>query len=67
LYKARWRFNFLNAKGIIMTQDTAIKLFEGKGIRTHFDEQSEEWYFSVIDIVEALTDSSSPRDYWFKM
>ena len=50
-----------------MTQDTVIKLFEGKGIRTHFDEKTEEWYFSVIDVVEALTDSSNPRDYWFKM
>jgi len=50
-----------------MTQETAIKLFEEKRIRTHFDEKSEEWYFSVIDVVEALTDSANPRDYWFKM
>ena len=50
-----------------MKQDTAIKLFEEKRIRTHFDEQTEEWYFSVIDVVEVLTDSSNPRDYWFKM
>ncbi|MDR2728063.1 MAG: Bro-N domain-containing protein [Chitinispirillales bacterium] len=50
-----------------MKQDTAIKLFEEKRIRTHFDEQTEEWYFSVIDVIEVLTDSSNPRDYWFKM
>jgi hypothetical protein len=50
-----------------MTQKTAIKLFEDKKIRTHFDEQTEEWYFSVVDVVEVLTDSSNPRDYWFKM
>ena len=50
-----------------MKQDTDIKLFEEKKIRTHFDEQTEEWYFSVIDVVEVLTDSSNPRDYWFKM
>jgi hypothetical protein len=50
-----------------MTQETAIKLFEDKKIRTHWDEQTEEWYFSVIDVVEVLTDSSNPRDYWFKM
>ena len=48
-------------------QDTAIKLFEERKIRTHFDEQAEEWYFSVIDVVEVLTDSTNPRDYWFKM
>jgi len=50
-----------------MTQETAIKLFEDKKIRTHWDEHTEEWYFSVIDVVEVLTDSSNPRDYWFKM
>ena len=50
-----------------MNRDTAIKLFEDKKIRTHFDEQKEEWYFSVIDVIEVLTDSSNPRDYWFKM
>ena len=51
----------------MMKQDTAIKLFEDKKIRTHYDEQTEEWYFSVIDVVEVLTDSANPRDYWFKM
>jgi len=50
-----------------MKQNTAIKLFENRKIRTHFDEQTEEWYFSVIDVVEVLTDSANPRDYWFKM
>ncbi|MDR1812015.1 MAG: Bro-N domain-containing protein [Candidatus Fibromonas sp.] len=50
-----------------MKQETAIKLFEERKIRTHFDEQTEEWYFSVIDVIEVLTDSSNPRDYWFKM
>jgi hypothetical protein len=47
--------------------ETAIKLFEEKKVRAHWDETSEEWYFSVIDVVEALTDSINPRDYWFKM
>jgi hypothetical protein len=50
-----------------MNENTAIKLFEERKIRTHFDEQTEEWYFSVIDVVEVLTDSPNPRDYWFKM
>ncbi|GHS89533.1 phage antirepressor [Bacteroidia bacterium] len=50
-----------------MTKETAIKLFEEKQIRTHWDEQSEKWYFSVTDVVAVLTESSNPRDYWFKM
>ncbi len=44
-----------------------LKLFESKKVRTHWDEKSETWYFSVIDVIEILTDSSNPRDYWFKM
>jgi prophage antirepressor-like protein len=44
-----------------------IKLFEEKKIRSHWDVEEEQWYFSVIDVVEALTDSANPRDYWFKM
>ena len=47
--------------------ETVIKLFEEKKVRAHWDEATEEWYFSVIDIVEILTDSANPRDYWFKM
>lgn len=50
-----------------MIQETNIKLFEGKKVRTHRDEESEEWYFSVIDVVEILAESANPRDYWFKM
>ena len=41
--------------------------FENHPIRRVCDEESETWWFSVIDIVQALTDSSNPRDYWFKM
>ena len=47
--------------------ETSIKLFESKKIRTHWDEGEEQWYFSVIDVVEVLTVSVNPRDYWFKM
>ena len=36
-------------------------------LRRFYDEQEESWYFSVIDIVGALTDSVNPGDYWFKM
>lgn len=44
-----------------------IAVFENKQIRRHYDEKEEVWYFSVIDVVEVLTDSANPRDYWFKM
>lgn len=45
-------------------QNAKIKLFEQKQIRTHWDVENEEWYFSVVDIVEILTDSPNPRKYW---
>jgi hypothetical protein len=44
-----------------------IKLFESKKIRSHWDAEEEQWYFSIIDVIEVLTDSPNPRDYWFKM
>ncbi len=44
-----------------------IKLFEGKNIRTYWDTTEEQWYFSIIDVIEVLTNSTNPRDYWFKM
>lgn len=50
-----------------MSKENAIKIFEQKQVRTHWDEEQEKWYFSVIDVIEVLTDSSNPRDYWFKM
>jgi len=44
-----------------------IAVFENKNIRKLYDEEKEVWYFSIIDIIEALTESTNPRDYWFKM
>jgi DNA-damage-inducible protein D len=44
-----------------------IRLFEDKQIRSHWNEEEQQWYFSVIDVVEVLTNSSNTRDYWFKM
>ncbi len=45
-----------------MTSD--IKLFQQQKVRTHWDEENEQWYFSVIDVVEILTGSSIPKRYW---
>ena len=42
----------------------AIKIFEERKVRTHWDEEAEEWYFSIIDVVEILTDTDRPRKYW---
>lgn len=41
-----------------------IKLYENKEIRSVWDEEKEEWFFSIIDIVSILTESSNPRRYW---
>ena len=47
-----------------MTENTQIKLFEDKKVRTLWDKESEEWYFSVVDVVAVLTESPNPRKYW---
>ncbi|WP_310557693.1 hypothetical protein [Flavobacterium sp.] len=44
-----------------------IKLFENNKVRSHWDERGEQWYFSVIDVVQVLTDSLDPKDYWYRM
>ena len=41
-----------------------IKVFENKKIRTQWNETEEDWYFSVVDVISILTDSSQPRKYW---
>ena len=45
----------------------AIKLFEGNQIRSLWDSEQEEWYFSVVDVVAVLTESDKPRDYWYRV
>ena len=47
-----------------MSKETSIKLFEEKKVRTIWDEEKEEWYFSVVDVVGILTESENPRRYW---
>ena len=50
-----------------MTKETAIKLFNDKQIRTHWDDENEKWYFSIIDVVGALSESIDPQSYWRKL
>ena len=47
-----------------MVKQNAIKVFEEKKVRTLWDSEIEEWYFSVVDVVAILTDSENPRRYW---
>ena len=49
---------------MIEKENTQIKLFEDKKVRTLWDSEKEEWYFSVIDVIAILTDSENPRRYW---
>ena len=50
-----------------MDENNSIQLFEDRKIRTAWDEEQEEWYFSVVDVIAVLTDSSNPTDYLKKM
>lgn len=50
-----------------MDENNRIQLFEDKRIRTVWDAEQEEWYFSVVDVIGLLTDSSNPTDYLKKM
>lgn len=47
-----------------MTKKEAMKLFEDRKVRTVWDDETEEWYFSVVDVVGVLTDSPNPNNYW---
>ena len=49
---------------IRLAQNDKIQLFEDKRIRTAWDEEKEEWYFSIVDVVAVLTDSPNPQTYW---
>lgn len=47
-----------------MAEQNQIQLFEGKQVRYTWDEQHEKYYFSVVDVIQVLTDSNIPRRYW---
>lgn len=50
-----------------MTENKSTAVFENKLVRRYYDDKTETWYFSVVDIIEALTDSSNPTDYLKKL
>ena len=50
-----------------MTKETAIKFFNEKKIRTHWNDQEEKWYFSIVDVTEVLTESLDAHAYWRKL
>ena len=47
-----------------MSKQNKIQLFQEQKVRTHWDEEKEKWFFSIIDVVAILTDSPRPRKYW---
>ena len=44
-----------------------VKMLEGSQIRSVWDNEREEWYFSVVDVIGSLTESNHPRDYWYRV
>jgi len=47
-----------------MKKDNSIILFNQKQIRRQWDEENEFWFFSIVDVIEILTDSTIPKRYW---
>jgi hypothetical protein len=47
-----------------VSKKEAIKVFEDRKVRTLWDDEKEEWYFSIVDVVAVLTESPNPRKYW---
>ncbi len=50
-----------------MTKQNQIKLFEDQKVRTHWNQDEEQWYFSIIDVIAILTESVEPNAYWRKL
>ena len=72
-YKKKWYVPFWNIPlggapwRISMSKPTKVVLFKDKSIRSHWDDEQEDWFFSVVDVVAALTDSANPTDYLKKL
>lgn len=50
-----------------MTKKETLKVFDSHNVRAVWDDEAEKWYFSVIDVVAVLTDSTNPAAYWRKL
>ena len=50
-----------------MSENEQLQLFEDQPIRTAWDENAEEWYFSIVDVITVLTNSKNPAAYWRKL
>lgn len=50
-----------------MSHEQQIQLFEDRKVRTVWDSEQEKWYFSIVDVIQVLTDSASPAAYWRKL
>ena len=47
-----------------MSKKELLKIFDNKNVRVVWDDEQEKWYFSIVDVCGALTDSPNPRNYW---
>ena len=50
-----------------MEENKKVQLFENQSIRTAWDEENEEWFFSIVDVIKVLTESKDPSAYWRKL
>ena len=50
-----------------MKKENSIILFNQKKVRRHWDDNKEQWYFSIVDVVSILTESINPQAYWRKL
>lgn len=50
-----------------MEENNKVQLFENQSIRTAWDEENEEWFFSIVDVIKVLTESKDPSAYWRKL
>ena len=50
-----------------MSKQNKIQLFQEQKVRTHWDEEKEQWYFSIVDVIAILTESKNPQAYWRKL
>ena len=53
--------------GSVLEENNKIQLYENKPIRTAWDEENEEWFFSIVDVIKVLTESKDPSAYWRKL